>query len=530
MMPFVAAPSDARVLESFIELSHELSLTMREDEIVRVFSDVFEDLLPGRLFAIRLAEEDGKGLKLVYANGRLKDEGRDLFQLTDGALDGLKLTADEEERVFRFPKTLRVSRYATVFVNGADGFDIALCDRKRFYGMVNFEYHGDKGMPPRVADRRIALPLAHQMCAALRNTSLIAETVFLNDYLEKLLDNANAPVVVVDRAGKITVVNKATERHTGFERARLIGLEFTALVPDVDRARLLPFVLSAMRGEPSTAIEVRIPRADGKGLAHIAFNAAPILSEHGDLDALVFVGQDLTEVRSLQKQVIHTEKLATLGQVVAGVAHELNNPLTSITVYTNYLCKKLAGTIDEADFAKLGRIRYAAERIQSFTRDLVTYARPSGEEPTLIRIEELLERSLSFCEHLIGESDAEVSFDFAADLKPVYGIRGQLEQVCVNLLTNACHALGAEGGKISVSAKPLENDRIEIAFTGSGCGISKDNLPRVFDPFFTTKDQGEGTGLGLSIVRNILDNHDADISVESEAGKGATFRIVLYAG
>ncbi len=529
-MTFADSPSDARVLEAFIGLSHELSLTMREEEIVGVFSAVFEDLLPGRMFAIRLAEDDGRGLKLVYANGRLRDEGRDAFRLTRGALEGLKLAPEEEDRVFEFPGAERVGAYSTVFVNGADGFEIALCDRQRFYGMINFEYAADGGAPPRHADRRIALPLAHQMCAALRNTRLIAETVFLKEYLEKLLDNANAPVIVVDRGGRITVVNKATERQTGFDRGRLIGLEFTSLVPDVDRARLLPFVLSAMRGEPATAVEVRIPMADGNRFAHIAFNTAPILSEHGELDAVVFVGQDLTEVRNLQKQVIHTEKLATLGQVVAGVAHELNNPLTSITVYANYLCKKLAGAIDEADFAKLGRIRYAAERIQSFTRDLVTYARPSGEEPTLVRLEELIERSLSFCEHLVNDSEAEVSLDLAADLPAVYGIRGQLEQVCVNLLTNACHALPDSGGRITVSARRRGDDRVEIAFADTGCGIAPENLARVFEPFFTTKDQGEGTGLGLSIVRNILDNHDGEITVASEPGKGTAFTIVLYAG
>jgi len=301
-------------------------------------------------------------------------------------------------------------------------------------------------------------------------------------------------------------------------------------VPEADRARLLPLVLSAMRGEPANAIEVRIAKPDGKGFAHIAFNTAPILSAYGELDAVIFAGQDLTEVRELQKQVIHTEKLATLGQVAAGVAHELNNPLTSITVYTNYLYKKLAGVIDEADLAKLGRVRDAAERIQSFSRDLVTYARPSGEEPTLIRVEELVERSLSFCEHLIGEAEADVSLDVAADLPPVYGIRGQLEQVCVNLLTNACHALPAEGGRISITARPRGDDRIEIVFSDTGRGIPEENLERVFEPFFTTKDQGEGTGLGLSIVRNILVNHDGEISVASEVDKGTTFTVVFYAG
>lgn len=528
-MAVVESPSDARVLESFIELSHALGLTMREDELVRVFSAVFEDLLPGRLVAIRIAADEGAGLKLVYANGRLKDEERDAFRLTGGAFEGLKLSFEEEAGVLDGTGAERADAYAAVFVSGVSGFEVALCDRKRFYGAINVEYPEADGAP-READRRIAVPLAHQMCAALRNTRLIAETVFLKEYLEKLLDNANAPVIVADRHGRITVVNKAVERQTGYSREGILGTDFTSLVPEADRARLLPLVISAMRGEPANAIEVRIAKPDAKGFAHIAFNTAPILSAYGELDAVIFVGQDLTEVRELQKQVIHTEKLATLGQVAAGVAHELNNPLTSITVYTNYLYKKLAGAIDDADLAKLGRVRDAAERIQSFSRDLVTYARPSGEEPTLIRVEELVERSLSFCEHLIGESEADVSLDVASNLPPVYGIRGQLEQVCVNLLTNACHALPDEGGRISITARQRGDDRIEIVFSDTGRGIPEENLERVFEPFFSTKDQGEGTGLGLSIVRNILVNHDGEISVASEIDRGTTFTVVLYAG
>jgi PAS domain S-box-containing protein len=522
------ATRDSKLLAAFIRLSRELNLAMREDELVKMFADVYEQLLPDTLVSIRLLEPDRAGLKLVYANGRLKEGEREQLRVTARSLEEVDLDAAVRERLRDEERIAEVDEYETVFLDSEGGFEVPLCDRANFYGTLNFEYRQPDFDLRR--DQQLVIPLAHQMTAALRNARLLAETTFLKDYLEKLLDRANAPVLVLDRRRRITVVNQAMEQQTLHNREDILGEDFMALVPEDDRPRLLPGVIDAMRGQPTSNIEVRLPKADGSGTAHIAFNTATILSPFGDIEGVIFVGQDLTEVRQLQKQVIHTEKLATLGQVAAGVAHELNNPLTSITVYGNYLLNRLMGEIDQADAERLKRIVEAAERIQSFTKDLVTYARPSGEEPTLIQLDDLIERALSFCEHLIGEHGADVTLDVAEEVPPVYGIRGQLEQVFVNLLTNACHSLTGDGGSIVVSAKPLGDDQVLITIEDSGHGIAGEHLEHVFEPFFTTKDQGEGTGLGLSIVRNILDNHHAEIDVESELGRGTRFKITMFAG
>jgi signal transduction histidine kinase len=257
------------------------------------------------------------------------------------------------------------------------------------------------------------------------------------------------------------------------------------------------------------------------------FNIASLKSSVGEPEWAILVGQDLTEIKALENQIIHSEKLATLGQVAAGVAHELNNPLTSITVYASYLKKKLNEKIEESDQDKIDRIVQAAARIQKFSRDLVTYARPSGEKPTLIDIGEVLTHSLSFCEHFIKEANAEVDLKIDDRISEMYGIRGQLEQVFVNLITNACHALTGENDKIEVAASPTENGRARITVSDSGHGIPKDQLDRIFEPFFSTKPEGRGTGLGLSIVRNILHNHNAQVDVDSNVGKGTTFTIFI---
>ncbi|MDD5307355.1 MAG: ATP-binding protein [Deltaproteobacteria bacterium] len=524
--PGRSPPTGHQLLEAFIALSREINVNMREEEIVHLFAETFERLFPGRLLAIRIVDPATLALSSVYASGRLRNEARDSIAVTETASRYHGLTRGPAALFFTTGRIRSTKTYEPVFDKGRTGFEVPLYDGKSFYGLVNLEY--DDENPPLTADRPLMEPLALLMCTALRNAGLVAETFLLKDYLEKLLDRANAPVIVVDRERRITVVNQALERLTGYDRRDIVGAELLTLVPDSEQARLLPAALNALRGEPTSNIELRIPRADGTGFAHVAFNTASILTAFGEVEGVIFVGQDLTEVRALQKQVIHSEKLATLGQVAAGVAHELNNPLTSISVYASYLAKKLEGRVEESDLARLNRIIEGAARIQSFTKALVTYARPSGEEPVLVRVGELLERALSFCEHIVHEAKADVTLDVAADLGPIYGIRGQMEQVFVNLLTNACHALMPDGGRIAIKAASFGEDRIEVSVSDTGHGIPPENREAVFEPFFTTKKEGHGTGLGLSIVRNILVNHNAEILLESEVGVGTTFRIRMY--
>ncbi|MCP4599658.1 MAG: PAS domain-containing protein [Proteobacteria bacterium] len=521
-----AFPTGKKLLEAFISLSREVHLNMVEEELVQLFIHTCEDLFPGRLLCVRLFDQNSKGVVQVYSNGKLRDDRRDVVELTEKACAKYGLTGETATELFAERNVVTVDAYEPVFVESFGGFDIPLYDGIVFYGVLNFEYTKDDFVPG--VGRFIAVPLASLICASIRNSRLMAETALLKDYLEKLLDRANAPVIAADQRRRITIVNQAFERQTAYDRKDILKTDLLSLIPEAEQVRMLPVVLAAMRGEPTSNFEVRIPRADGKGVAHIAFNTATILSQSGELEGVIYIGQDLTEIRALQNQVIHSEKLAALGQIAVGVAHELNNPLTSITVYASYLAKKLDGQIEESDVAKIRRIMDAAGRIQSFSRDLVAYARPYREEPILIKPSELLERALSFCEHLVEASKADVILDVAGKLEPIYGIRGQLEQVFVNLLTNACHALPEDGGTINITAYAIDKDKIEILLQDTGHGITEDHLSEVFEPFFTTKAEGQGTGLGLSIVRNILVNHNGAIKVESNVGEGTTFTITMF--
>jgi signal transduction histidine kinase len=235
------------------------------------------------------------------------------------------------------------------------------------------------------------------------------------------------------------------------------------------------------------------------------------------------------ELEALNSHMVQAEKLASLGQIAAGVVHELNNPLTSIVAYTDFLARRAhAKGADPDELERLRRIGESAGRMLRFTRDLVTYARPSSETPVAVAIHVVIDQALAFCEHVLGEAGAKVQRKYAPELPMVHGMPEQLAQVFVNLVTNACHAMPRNTGLLSIAtSKGSEDGSIHVVVEDNGHGITEDNMPHIFAPFFTTKTDGRGTGLGLSIVKNILDNHDAEVRAEPVQPSGTRFVLVI---
>jgi signal transduction histidine kinase len=236
---------------------------------------------------------------------------------------------------------------------------------------------------------------------------------------------------------------------------------------------------------------------------------------------------DAADLRALSNHMVQAEKLAGLGQIAAGVVHELNNPLTSIVAYTDYLLKRAAtsGTSPE-DIERLRRIGESANRMLRFTRDLVTYARPSKEAPVPVHIHAVLDQGLAFCEHILAKAQVTVERRFVKDDLEVRGMPEQLAQVFVNLITNACHAMPRHGAELLVTTH-LDVSHVAVHVEDNGHGIAPEHLAQIFVPFFTTKSDGHGTGLGLSIVKKIVDNHNGEIWAENRLPKGARFVVLL---
>jgi two-component system NtrC family sensor kinase len=248
---------------------------------------------------------------------------------------------------------------------------------------------------------------------------------------------------------------------------------------------------------------------------------------------LALLGGLERDARALEQHMVQADKLATFGQIAAGMVHELNNPLTSIVAYSDYLIRKaLTGGAprDADDVERLKRISDSANRMVRFTRDLVSYARPSSGVSGPVVLHTVIDQAIAFCEHLLAAASVTVERQFGPDVLAVRGVSEQLVQVFVNLFTNASHATPSQDGRIVVSTSlDVAERRVRITVEDNGSGIAAAHIDKVFVPFFTTKGDRQGTGLGLAIVKSILDGHGGGIRVESEVGHGARFVLELPA-
>lgn len=258
---------------------------------------------------------------------------------------------------------------------------------------------------------------------------------------------------------------------------------------------------------------------------HLELTASPILNDEGEATASVHVTRDITERKSIQEQLMLADRLASIGQLAAGIAHELNNPLAGVMGISKLLLEK-----DVPDDIKqeLEIINNEAERAANVVRGLLTFARNKGDEKGPVNIDNIIQDVLQLRSYEQRVSNIQVETRFAPDLPQIIANGAQMQQVFVNLIVNAEQAMleAHNKGKIEVAIEKIEN-MVRISISDDGPGISPENMKRLFNPFFTTKDIGKGTGLGLSICHGIVTEHGGKLSANSEPGKGATFIIEL---
>ena len=226
-------------------------------------------------------------------------------------------------------------------------------------------------------------------------------------------------------------------------------------------------------------------------------------------------------LKESEKQLLQSDKLATIGQLAAGVAHEINNPLGNISLYTQMLLKK---TEDKNTEDKLKVINDEANRAAKIVKGLLDFARQSDPKLSPVDINKEIEKVLNIMNPQLKDIKADA---ILSPLPSILADSGQIQQVIMNLLANSIQAI-TENGEIIVKTN-ASKDHIEIGISDNGCGIPGENLDKIFDPFFTTKEQGKGTGLGLSICYGVVKTHKGSIDVKSEVGKGTTFTIKLPA-
>lgn len=368
---------------------------------------------------------------------------------------------------------------------------------------------------PGDAEQRLLYSAANQLSLQLDRILTVREAEA--DRFRSVLDSMSSAVVLTDTGLRVRLANRAAEELLARLRVSAAGGSLASV-----EARALE-MLAARLGTDRDAVESDLRLEDG-GTLHVT-----VSSYHGGAgaaaDGLVFVLADVTDARRLQEQLVQAEKLSALGEMISGVAHELNNPLASVVGYAQLVRASVRD--DERLTARLETLDREAQRCQRVVRNLLSFARRHEPENRLLSLNEIVESVVALLRYQMRVDGIEVRPELDRSLPAMSGDGHLLQQAVLNLLTNAQQAIrgGGDGGTIRVRTVIAADDRIGLVVEDDGPGIPEDVRARVFDPFFTTKPKGEGTGLGLSLVHGTVTRHGGTIRASRAETGGARFDI-----
>jgi PAS domain S-box-containing protein len=349
----------------------------------------------------------------------------------------------------------------------------------------------------------------------------VAEYERLKDFNENIVESINVGIMALDMEDRIESWNAQMEVMYALPRWQALTQPFRTIFPaefveEFYRVRqhaginnLYKFRLSTPAGETRT-VNVAI---------------APLVTRKFQVVGRLVIMDDITERVELEGQLSQADKLSSIGLLAAGVAHEVNTPLAVISSYTQMLAKQLQG--DPQKSGLLEKITRQTFRASEIVNNLLNFSRTSGTEFTEVDVNQVIGDTLALLDHQFKTAKIQVDSELTADISPIQGNAGRLQQVFLNLFLNAKDAMPG-GGRLRVATSNGQSVNVRVSDTGSG--ISPEHIQRIYDPFFTTKasngeGQKRGTGLGLSVTYGIIQEHAGKIRVESNPGFGTTFSL-----
>ena len=339
------------------------------------------------------------------------------------------------------------------------------------------------------------------------------------DFNQKILNTTQSMILVLDTAGLISYANRRCF-ESGYREDELIGHRLVDWVEASQRDDFEAALETTANGQQVENLELRVRRSDAS-MGHFSVSLSPMRDEQNAVNSVVVVMTDITDAALLQAKLAHSEKMATIGRLVSGVAHEVNNPLAAILGFTDLLLEN--PQVPENAREDLQIILRETQRTKDIVQDLLSFARQRPVQRELVHVNAVLRQTIKLRSYDFASHGVEVIEEFDEKLAPALGDSQQLQQVFLNILNNAYDAVQDAGqrGQITIRTRQ-RGESIEVAVSDNGTGIT--DPQRIFDPFYTTKQAGKGTGLGLSICYGIVRAHSGEILCWNNAeGPGSTF-------
>ncbi len=343
------------------------------------------------------------------------------------------------------------------------------------------------------------------------------------EYLKDILYLSDSAIMVIDRDEKFIAWNKGAEKIFGYTEAEVLGKPSSLLMPEGEKYAT---ELKLIQNEVNKNGEIKILETERKSkkgdIINVKLNVTRLPSRDGEYIGRNVIIKDFTEFRKLQAQVDQSEKLAVVGQLAAGVAHEIGNPLASISSLVQILQRR---SKEEFMNEQLANIKENIDRISKIVRELVDFSRPPSYEVEIHNITEVIKTALGIVKYDKRVKKVKFESDLSNELPKVKAASDELLQVFVNILLNALDAIEGTG---NIFVKSYYREKfVYIEISDNGCGMNYNLIEKIFDPFFTTKETGKGTGLGLSVSYGIVKKFNGEIKVKSKVNKGSTFTVIL---
>jgi len=333
---------------------------------------------------------------------------------------------------------------------------------------------------------------------------------------------ANDAIFTLDAdSAQIVDSNKKAEEITGYSRHELSKKKIWEIVPEYDRDRTKQLWITINAAGSGMLDNIDYQHIDGR-LTPTSISASVI--EYGKKKTIQWICRDITERKRMELQLIQAERLAAVGELAAGVAHEVNNPLGGLQNFVKMMKKEPGNTSQNLEFLDL--MSEGLKRIEVIIKQLMAFSRPYSMHMTNHSLNEIVESSLRFVDHRIKEQSACLEKVLSPELPEIYGDADNISQVIINIIVNALDSMSS-GGNLIIKTGYCDHQpsNIQVTITDSGTGIREEILNKIFNPFFTTKEMG--SGLGLAISKRIMDDHNGNILVESKVGEGTTFFVCL---
>lgn len=504
--PLLTRP-DKQGLEILAQVSRLLASAIGSDDVLHETVNLLGQRLPVDGCSIWVRAREGDVFRRLGAGGELHAEIRD------------------------------PSKWITEAEDRRDVVRLSLIAEGKPLGLLQAEKH--PAIPREAAS--LLETIAHTLALWLSSTELsedlatevasrTREIDAQRRFTDRIVDSLPVGLYVVDRDFRIQAWNRKRETGTqGIDREEVIGRDVFAILTRQPRSLLQREFERVFRTGEMEQMDVE-STIDG-AVRYFRISKIPMRLHDAEITHVITVGEDVTEWKTIQRQIAQTDKLAAVGQLAAGVMHELNNPLATIGACVEALTVRMPDLPpgDQQALDEYLRIVEAElDRCQAIVDGLLDFSHPKAQKKESEAINPIVEDALFLIKHHDNYRGVELVRVLQEDLPPIYANARQLIQVFLTLMLNALDSMEGEGTlTVSSSHNPERDDEIVVAFADTGLGIARDDLHKIFEPFYTTKHPGRGTGLGLSICYAMVQEHRGRILVDSQLGRGSTFKVFL---